>query len=426
MPRTSSASAAGLEREQGDDRMTTYAYAVRDRAGKLINGTLDAETTAVVATKLKSMGYAPVSIKESNAGLQKEIKIPGFNKSKVKLKDLAVMSRQFATMINSGLSLLRSLNILSEQTENKELARVLGEVRNEVETGNSLSQALAKHSPKVFPPLMVNMTKAGEIGGFLDSVLLQVAENYEAEVKLRGKVKSAMTYPVVVFVMAILAVLGMLMFIVPVFAGLFSSLGGTLPLPTRILVAMSNGLKTFFPLLLIAFIAFVVTWSKIRHDEKVRNIVDPMKLKLPVFGPLFQKIALSRFARNLGTMMRSGVPILQSLEIVAGTTGNVVLGVAIKEVQESVRSGETIAGPLKNHEVFPAMVVQMMAVGEDTGALDQMLMKISEFYDQEVEATTEALTALIEPLMIAFLGAVVGSMIVAMYMPIFKIFDLIK
>lgn len=405
---------------------TTYAYAVRDRGGKLINGTLEADNTATVASKLKSMGYAPISIKESNAGLQKEIKIPGFGGTKVKLKDLAVMSRQFATMINSGLSLLRSLNILAEQTENKELARVLGEVRNEVETGTALSQALAKHSPKVFPPLMVNMTKAGEIGGFLDAVLLQIAENYEAETKLRGKVKSAMTYPVVVFVMAILAVLGMLLFIVPIFAGLFSSLGGTLPLPTRILVTASKFLKTFFPVVLVLFIAGAVTWAKVRHQDRVRDVVDPLKLKMPVFGPLFQKIALSRFARNLGTMMRSGVPILQSLDIVAGTTGNVVLGVAIREVQESVRSGETIAGPLKNHPVFPAMVVQMMAVGEDTGALDQMLMKISEFYDQEVEATTEALTALIEPLMIAFLGAVVGSMIVAMYMPIFKIFDLIK
>ena len=336
------------------------------------------------------------------------------------------MSRQFATMINSGLSLLRALNILAEQTENKELARVLGEVRNEVETGNALSQAMARHSPKVFPPLMVNMTRAGEIGGFLDAVLLQIAENYEAEAKLRGKVKSAMTYPVVVFIMAILAVIGMLLFIVPVFAGLFSSLGGTLPLPTRILVTASNILKTFFPVSDRAVHRRRHRLGKCKSPRRVRNVVDPLKLKMPVFGPLSQKIALSRFARNLGTMMRSGVPILQSLEIVAGTTGNVVLGAAIRDVQESVRTGETIAGPLKNHPVFPPMVVQMMAVGEDTGALDQMLMKISEFYDQEVEATTEALTALIEPLMIAFLGAVVGSMIVAMYMPIFKIFDLIK
>lgn len=405
---------------------TTYAYAVRDRAGKTVSGTLEADSQASVASKLKGMGYAPISISETNTGMKREIKIPGFGGDKVKLKDLAIMSRQFATMISSGLSLLRSLTILSEQTENKMLAKSLGDVRNEIETGSSLSVAMGKHSPQVFPPLMVNMTKAGEVGGFLDAVLLQVAANYEAEVRLRGKVKSAMTYPIVVFIMAILAVIGMLLFIVPVFAGLFKSLGGTLPLPTRILVLMSNVLKLWSPVLLVVGIAGVIIWRKMKNKPGVRDVVDPLKLKLPVFGQLFTKIALSRFARNLGTMMSSGVPILQSLDIVSGTTGNVVLTRALQDVQDSVRCGESLTRPLEQHAVFPPMVVQMMAVGEDTGALDTMLGKISEFYDQEVEATTEALTALIEPLMIAFLGAVVGSMIVAMYMPIFKIFDLIK
>src|SRR4051794_4030015 len=305
--------------------MTTYAYAVRDRAGKMINGTLEAESPALVAAKLKGMGYAPMSISEHKAGLNSEITIPGFGKKKVKLKDLAVMSRQFATMINSGLSLLRALSILAEQTESKELARVLGEVRNEVETGNSLSGAMTKHSPDVFPPLMVNMCKAGEIGGFLDAVLLQIADNYEAEVKLRGKVKSAMTYPVVVFVMAILAVIGMLLFIVPVFAGMFKTLGGELPAPTRILVAMSQILKYGAPFILVGLIVGTIIWRRIKRRESVRNFVDPIKLKVPVFGNLFRKIAIARFTRNLGTMMRSGVPILQSLNIVALTTGNMVL-----------------------------------------------------------------------------------------------------
>jgi type IV pilus assembly protein PilC len=402
----------------------TFEYSVRDKAGKLVTGTLDAESPAAVATRLKAMGYAPVDIRKTGGGLKTEIKLPGSG-PKVKLKDLAVMSRQFATMINSGLSLLRALTILAEQTENKALAGVLGEVRNEIETGSSLSAGLAKH-PKVFPPLMVNMVKAGEVGGFLDAVLLQLAANYEAEVKLRGKIKAAMTYPTVVFVMAILAVTGMLLFIVPVFANLFKQLGGTLPAPTRMLVFMSHSLKAFMPFLIVALIAGFITWKRVKHKEQVRNVVDPLKLKMPVFGPLFQKVALSRFARNLGTMMHSGVPILQALEIVSDTTGNIVLTRAVRDVQESVRSGESLAGPLKNHAVFPPMVVQMMAVGEDTGALDGMLHKISEFYDQEVEATTEALTALIEPLMIAFLGGIVGSMIVALYMPIFKIFDLVK
>jgi type IV pilus assembly protein PilC len=355
--------------------------------------------------------------------MNKELSFGG--KKKVKLKDLAVFSRQFATMINSGLSLLRALTILTEQTENPELARVIGEVRNDIEVGNSLSVSMAKF-PEVFPPLMVNMCRAGEVGGFLDSVLLQVASNYEAEVKLKGKVKSAMTYPVVVFVMAILAVTGMLLFIVPIFAGLFDDLGGELPLPTKILVFFSGLLKTFMPVIVAALFGLVVLWGKVKRKPEVRNVVDPLKLKIPVFGELFRKIALARFSRNLGTMLQSGVPILQSLDIVAETTGNVVLERATRAVQESVRQGESLAGPLKDHPVFPPMVVQMMAVGEDTGALDTMLHKIAEFYDQEVEATTESLTALIEPLMIAALGAIVGSMIVAMYMPIFKIFELVQ
>jgi len=402
----------------------TYQYSVRDRAGKVVSGTLEADSQAAVAAKLKQMGYAPISISQHKAGMKTEIKIPGFG-GRVKLKDLAVMSRQFATMINSGLSMLRSLTILAEQTDNKELARILGEVGKDVETGVALSSALAKH-PDAFPPLFVNMCRAGEVGGFLDSVLLQIAANYEAEVKLRGKVKSAMTYPVVVLVMAVLAVIGMLLFIVPTFASMFDTLGGELPAPTKMLVFMSNALKVLAPFLLVGFIAFVFVWRKIKNTDRVRNVVDPLKLKVPVFGPLFQKIALSRFARNLGTMMHSGVPILQSLDIVSDTTGNVVLARAIRDVQESVRTGESLAAPLANHPVFPPMVVQMMAVGEDTGALDTMLHKISEFYDQEVESTTESLTALIEPIMIAVLGGIVGSMIIALYMPIFKIFDLIE
>ena len=402
----------------------TFEYKVRDRQGKMLTGKLDAETQAQVATKLKGMGYAPLSITEANKGMSKEISIPGFGK-KVKLKDLAIFSRQFATMINSGLSLLRALSILTEQTENPVLAKVLGEVMHDIETGNSLSASMAKH-PHVFPPLMVNMTKAGEVGGFLDKVLLQVAENYEAEVKLKGKIKAAMTYPVVVFIIAIFAVIGMLLFIVPVFVGLFAGFDAQLPLPTRVLVVLSAWMKIAAPLGFVGFIAFMVTWPKVKLKPQVRNTLDPLKLKIPVFGNLFRKIALARFARNLGTMMQSGVPILQSLDIVASTTGNVVLERAIRDVQESVRTGEALAAPLAQHPVFPPMVVQMMAVGEDTGALDSMLHKISEFYDQEVEATTEALTALIEPIMIVVIGAIIGAMIVALYMPIFSLMNVIK
>lgn len=402
----------------------TYEYSVRDRSGKLVSGKLEAANQAALVSKLRGMGYAPVSVRETGTGLNKEISIPGLG-SKVKLKDLAVMSRQFATMINSGLSLLRALSILAEQTENKALAKVLGEVRNDVETGQSLSASLAKH-PQTFPPLMVNMCRAGEVGGFLDQTLLSIAANYEAEVKLRSKIKSAMTYPVVVFVIAILAVVGMLLFIVPVFAGMFEDLGGELPAPTKVLVFLSGAMKIAAPIMAVGLVVFSVVWQKVKHKKGVREAVDPLKLKTPIFGKLFQKVALSRFSRNLGTMLRSGVPILQSLEIVGETSGNTVIEKAARDVQESVRRGESLAGPLAQHSVFPPMVVQMLAVGEDTGAMDTMLEKISDFYDQEVEATTEALTSLIEPLMIAVLGGIIGAMIIALYMPIFSVFDLIQ
>jgi type IV pilus assembly protein PilC len=401
----------------------TFEYAVRDRRGKLVSGRLEAPSETAVVQKLRGMGYAPVSLREAGTGMNRELTLP-FG-GRVKLKDLAVMSRQFATMINSGLSLLRALSILADQTENKTLAKTLGEVRTAVETGQSLSAALAKH-PRVFPPLVVNMVRAGEVGGFLDRVMLQIAENYEAEVKLRSKIKSAMTYPVVVFVIAILSVIGMLLFIVPIFANMFRDLGGALPLPTQILVNLSAALRFTAPALLVLVVVFGVVWRRVRHTEQVRNALDPLKLKLPVFGPLFQKVAISRFSRNFGTMLSSGVPILQSLEIVGETAGNVVLRRAAASVQESVRRGESLAGPLADHPVFPPMVVQMLAVGEDTGAIDTMLHKVSDFYDAEVEATTEALTSLIEPLMIAVLGSVIGGMIIALYMPIFGVFDLIK
>jgi type IV pilus assembly protein PilC len=409
----------------GRAQQATFQYSARDRAGKLVQGTLEANDQNAVAQRLMSQGLVPVAIGVSKAGrgMQMEISLPG--SKRVKLKDLALMSRQFATMVSSGLSLLKALSILSEQTESKKLAEVLGIVRADVETGISLSSAMAKHAD-VFPPLMMNMVRAGEVGGFLDQVLVQLADNFEAEVKLKAKVKSAMTYPVVVFIIAILAVAGMLLFIVPIFAGMFSSLGGELPLPTKILVMLSAGLRYAAPVLVVVAIVFPIVWRKVKNKPQVRNVVDPLKLKVPIFGLLTQKIALSRFTRNLGTMLHSGVPILQSLDIVGSASGNVVVERAATDVMESVRSGKSLAGPLAEHAIFPAMVVQMMSVGEDTGALDSMLHKISDFYDQEVEATTEALTSLIEPIMIAVLGGIIGAMIVAMYMPIFSVFNLIS
>ncbi|HEX2806818.1 MAG TPA: type II secretion system F family protein [Kineosporiaceae bacterium] len=401
----------------------SYDYSVRDLQGKLLKGRTEAASEEAAVDKLRGQGLVPISVSEAGGGMNRELNI-SFG-SGVGLKDLAVMSRQFATMISSGLSLLRALNILADQTDNKALAKVLNEVRTDVESGHSLSVALGKH-PRIFPPLMVNMTHAGEVGGFLDGVLLQIAANFEAELKLRNKIKSAMTYPTVVFVIALLAVVGMLLFIVPVFSKMFSDLGGQLPAPTRVLVFLSNTMKTTAPFIVVLGIVFAAVWSRVKHREEVRRVLDPMKLRLPIFGLLFRKVAISRFTRNLGTMLSSGVPILQSLEIVGSASGNLVIRNAARDVEESVRKGEPLAKPLAQHKVFPPMVVQMIAVGEDTGAMDTMLGKISDFYDQEVEATAEALTSLIEPLMIAVLGGVIGAMIIALYMPIFSVFALIK
>jgi type IV pilus assembly protein PilC len=401
---------------------TQYTYKVKDARGKFVEGKVEAASEAAVADKLRAMGYTPLEVRQANVGMQREISL-GLKK-RIKLKDLAVFSRQFATMIDAGLTMLRALTILAEQSENTELRRILRGVKQDVEAGMSLSASFAK-AEDVFPPLMVNMTRAGEAGGFLDVTMRQIADNFESEVKLRGKIKAALTYPAVVFVLAILMSIGMLVFVVPVFEGMFEDLGGELPLPTQVLVFLSASMRFMLPVFIVLGIVGLVLWRKFGKTERVRNVVDPLKLRLPVFGNLFQKLALARFARNLGTLLSSGVPILQSLEIVSETTGSIVISRALKQVQESVRRGESVAGPLAEHEVFPPMVVQMIASGEESGAIDQMLNKIAEFYDSEVEATTEALTALIEPLMIAFLGGIVGSMIIALYMPIFKVFELI-
>jgi type IV pilus assembly protein PilC len=402
----------------------SFAYRVRTKEGKFVQGKMEADGEGAVATRLRSQGLVPINIsKESKVHLKTEIRILP---QKVKLKDLAIFSRQFATMINSGLSMLRTLNILAEQTENPLLAKTTESLRDDVERGSSLSAAMTKH-PKVFSELFCSMVRAGETGGQLDTILSRVADTFEADYKLRQKVKSAMTYPVIVAGLAALMVTIMLLFVVPTFAKMFKDLGGKLPLPTQILVTVSAQAKFLVPLAVLACIGLTIAYKKTRaKNAAFRLKADTLKLKIPVFGLLFKKVAVSRFSRTLGLLLRAGVPILQALDIVAGATGNEVLARAALDIKESVRKGESMAGPLKDHAVFPPMVVQMIGVGEDTGALDAMLDKISDFYDQEVESMTESLTALIEPVMIAVLGGIVGSMIIALYMPMFKIYELIK
>jgi type IV pilus assembly protein PilC len=401
-----------------------YAYTGRDTSGKIVKGKVDAATESNAALRLRAMGVSPTSISEAKdgTGLNREI---SFLSKGVGLKDLAIMSRQMATMIAAGLSLLKTLTILANQTENTKLAETLTEVRSDIESGVSLSESFSKH-PRIFPRLMIYLVRAGETGGFLDGALESIAANFESDVKLRATIKSALTYPVAVLIMAFVAVIAMLIFIVPVFQAMFTSLGGQLPVPTQILVTLSQNMIWIAPLLAVVIIGASLWWKFNKDKDAVRAIFDPLRLKIPVFGGLFAKVAVARFTRNFAAMIGAGVPILQALSIVGETSGNWVIESALKKVQDSVRTGNSIAGPLAEQPIFPPMVVQMIAVGEDSGALETMLTKIADFYDEEVTATAEALTSLIEPLMIAILGVIVGGMIVALYMPIFSIFTLVE
>lgn len=404
----------------------SFEYTSRNQSGKLIKGKLTAPSESAAATRLGGMGLTPVAIKESAAGtgLRREITLGGLGKS-VGLKDLAIMTRQLSTMISSGLSLLRALSILSEQTQNKHLADILTKVVSDIESGSSLSDAIGRH-PVEFPPIMINMVRAGEVGGFLDTALDSVAVNFEKEAKLRSTIKSAMAYPVMVLLLSAVSVVIMLLFIVPIFKEMFEGLGSQLPPPTQFLVTLSENMVWLLPVLLVVGVGFSVWWRANKNTDAVRRVVDPIKLKLPVFGTLFKRIAIARFTRNLSNMVGAGVPILQALSVVGETSGNWVISEASKRVADSVRQGRSIAGPLADEPVFPPMVVQMISVGEDSGSLEVMLGKISDFYDAEVQATTEALTSLIEPLLIAFLGVVIGGMIIALYMPIFSIATVVQ
>jgi type IV pilus assembly protein PilC len=403
----------------------TFAYKVRDQTGQVIEGSLEADDQSLVVGKLRQMGYTPIAIEQkTSSSLSGDVKIPGFG-PKVKLKDVAVFSRQFATMIDSGLSLIRALAILADQTENPELSRVAAAVRLDVERGASLSAAMSRH-PKVFNHLYIAMVKSGEAGGVLDAVLLRLADTIEKQVELRRKVRSAMTYPVVVLVICTVIATAMLLLIVPQFKAIYTDLGGELPLPTRILITVSDLLKKFFPIVLILGGVGFYFFRRWTRSPSGKPKWDAFKLRVPVFGALTRKAALARFSRTLAALTRSGVSILEALYIVAETSGNEIVATAVRDTQGAVKRGDTLARPLEQHEVFPPMVVQMIAVGEETGALDEMLDKIADFYDQEVSATVDALTSLIEPMLICLMGVIVGGMIISLYMPMFNIIKLIK
>jgi type IV pilus assembly protein PilC len=406
--------------------MQNFAYTGRTRAGQTVSGeraadSMDAATASLRREQIQVTRITPAkAAKEAAAKKEKTAGKTGKVGKKVAAKNLAIFTRQFSVMIDAGLPLVQCLDILGTQEEDKNFAAVILDTRTSVESGASLAEAMKKH-PKTFDALFTNMIAAGEAGGILDTILKRLATYIEKAVKLSGQVKSAMIYPIAVVVIAG-AVVGVILWkVIPTFAELFSGLGADLPLPTRVVIGLSNNLVKFFPVLFIG--AFAAAWGFRTYYGTTagRRVIDAVTLKMPVLGNIMKKIAVARFCRTLSTLISSGVPILDGLEITAKTAGNSIVEDAIMVTRKSIERGETIAVPLKETKVFPAMVTQMIGVGEATGALDTMLSKIADFYEEEVDTAVAGLLTLLEPIMIAVLGVVVGGIVIAMYMPIFDL-----
>lgn len=399
----------------------TYQYRALTTGGSATKGVIDADSPQAAAGLLRQQGLTVLELHPARGGLslaQVRLTRP------VKTKELAFFARQLAVMLTSGLPINRSLAVLAEQTSNRRLRQAIIEIKTDVEGGAALSAAMQKH-PRIFPALMVSLVRAGETSGALDVTLRQIADSLETEVRLTAKVKAAMVQPLVVAVIALAIFAGLIVFAVPVFERIYADLDAQLPLPTQILVAVSQVARVAAPFVLVGAIAAVVGWRRIGPHPRVRAVVDPLKLRIPVFGSLMQKRAMARFAHNLGTLMAAGVPVLQALDIVADTAGSIVVARAVRQVQDGVRQGEPIATQLAEHKVFPSLVVQMVNVGEAGGAVDQMLLRVAHAYDVEVETTSESLTALVNPLMTLVVGALVLPVVIALYMPLFGLFTYI-
>ena len=402
-----------------------FRYSSIDGAGHRAKGTVEAPNAAAATHLLKQRGETPLELSEAGKGLDMEIKIPGFG-GRVKLKDLAVFARQFATMTASGMSLLRSLAILEEQTGSPPLKKAIGDVRTDVAGGGSLSASMARHD-RIFPRLMIAMIRAGETGGMIDRALEQIAASLEKDTALRGKIKSAMTYPAIVLAFTFILIAAVLIFIVPIFEGMFANLGGELPAITQFLVDASHNMWWIGPLVVTLGVSGSIFYRRqMRVSAEFRLKVDRIKVRTPVFGPLFRKLAMSRFSRNLGLLLNVGVPVMQALTVVGETTGNEIINVAMKDVQAAVRDGQTMSSGLRHHPIFPAMVTQMIEVGEESGQISQMLDKVADFYDREVDSAADSLTASIEPIMVLVMGAVVGGMVICLYLPMFTIYQNIQ
>ncbi|MGE4650961.1 MAG: type II secretion system F family protein [Myxococcota bacterium] len=402
--------------------MPIYLWKGRNRQGDVKKGEIDAADAAGVAMQLRAQSLIPVSVKSKPKDVSEYLP---FLQERIKTRDLVVFTRQFATMIDAGLPLVQCLDILSTQSTNSTMKRVLREVKSDVEQGSTFADALRKH-PKPFDTLYVNLVQAGEIGGILDTILNRLAVYLEKADALARKAKGAMVYPGTVLTVAVGVMVLMLLKVIPTFEKMFADFGGELPGPTQVVVNLSHWLQEWVGIFAIGATLIVVGFLQARkRSRKFRRATDRLFLRLPIFGPLLRKVAVARFTRTMGTMMASGVPILDGLEIVSSTAGNVVVEEALMHVRTSISEGKTLAEPLAESGVFPGMVVQMIAVGEETGAMEIMLSKITDFYDEEVDAAVDAVTALLEPVMITFLGGAVGGMLIAMYLPIFKIADTI-
>lgn len=405
--------------------MPMFAYTARGRDGKKQKGTQTADTRQALTQLLQARGLTPETVQEVTRASRMSM-AKGKVGKKVKATDLLIFTRQLSTIVSAGLPLLQGLDILSEQTDDVNFAAVIASIGQDVEAGESFSNALGRY-PRVFPDLYAAMVRAGEAGGDLDGVLLQLADYLEATEELKRRIKSAMTYPVVAFSMILLIAAGLIIWVVPQFAEIFSSFGRQLPAPTRALIATSAILRSWKAVVIAGVLVAGIVGARLYvRTPNGRYALDRVKLRLPVFGPLFRKVAISRFARTLSTLTASGVAILQALEIVERTAGNEVFARAVKQAGDSVRNGETLAEPLSRCEQFPPMVTRMIAVGEKTGALESMLMKISEFYDSEVKAAVDSMTSLIEPILIMMMGLVVGSIVVALFMPILQLSSLVQ
>ncbi len=401
--------------------MAVYQWSGKTLRGIIESGEITAATKEDVVAILGKRKIVPTLITEK----PKKARILRLG-GKIKDKDIVVFTRQFSTMINAGLPLVQALEILSDQVENKTFGKTIAQIKTDVESGLTYADALKKH-PRVFSELYVNMVAAGEAGGVLDTILNRLAAYIEKAMKLKSKVKGAMVYPAVVTAVAVLVIVIIMLFVVPTFSKMFVQLGGTLPLPTRIVIGLSKFIAGIGGLVtLVAIIAAIVFITQFRRTEKGKKIIDSILLKLPIFGALLNKVAVAKFTRTLGTLVSSGVPILDCLDITAKTSGNKVIEYSILDVKKEVMGGKTLAEPIKKARVFPPMVTHMVAVGESTGALDAMLSKIADFYDDEVDAAVSNLTAMMEPVLMIFLGTTVGFIVVAMYLPIFKLITLIK